>query len=136
MVEFKILAGAASAVGIATPVAYKLRRRGGHGGEVASRGRNFAGGGSGVLDTGYFQRNISSQIDLFQKQLRGCGPTGVALVVVSGNDYSAVVDKNNATSVSCNCNTTTPAISIYISYLLSEHACMNRRRRSRTSRRW
>uniref|UniRef100_A0A0E0GFP8 GDSL esterase/lipase n=1 Tax=Oryza nivara TaxID=4536 RepID=A0A0E0GFP8_ORYNI len=88
----------ASAVGIATPVAYKLRRRGGHGGEVASRGMNFAVGGSGVLDTGYFQRNISSQIDLFQKQLRGCGPTGVALVVVSGNDYSAVVDKNNGTS--------------------------------------
>uniref|UniRef100_A0A0E0M4P8 GDSL esterase/lipase n=1 Tax=Oryza punctata TaxID=4537 RepID=A0A0E0M4P8_ORYPU len=87
----------ASAVGIATPVAYKLRRRG-HGGELVSRGMNFAVGGSGVLDTGYFQRNISTQIDLFQKQLRGCGPTGVALVVVSGNDYSAVVEKNNGTS--------------------------------------
>uniref|UniRef100_J3N096 SGNH hydrolase-type esterase domain-containing protein n=2 Tax=Oryza brachyantha TaxID=4533 RepID=J3N096_ORYBR len=59
---------------------------------------NFAVGGSGVLDTGYFQRNISSQIDLFQKQLQGSAPAGVALVVVSGNDYSAVVDKNNGTS--------------------------------------
>uniref|UniRef100_A0A0D9XGY4 SGNH hydrolase-type esterase domain-containing protein n=1 Tax=Leersia perrieri TaxID=77586 RepID=A0A0D9XGY4_9ORYZ len=87
----------ASAVGIPTPVAYKLRRRGGGG--LLSRGMNFAVGGSGVLDTGYFQRNISSQIDLFQKTLRGCAPTaGVAAVVVSGNDYSAVVDKNNGTS--------------------------------------
>ncbi|KAF0911537.1 hypothetical protein E2562_011167 [Oryza meyeriana var. granulata] len=85
----------ASAVGIPTPVAYKLRRRAP--GDLLARGMNFAVGGSGVLDTGYFQRNISAQIDLFQKQLRGCAPTGVALVVVSGNDYSAVVDKNNGT---------------------------------------
>ncbi|KAG8057791.1 hypothetical protein GUJ93_ZPchr0002g25917 [Zizania palustris] len=89
---------AASAVGIATPVAYKLRR--GAPGVVLARGMNFAVGGSGVLDTGYFQRNLSAQIDLFQAHLRGCSPTGggVALVVVSGNDYAAVVEKDNDTS--------------------------------------
>ncbi|KAL5201778.1 hypothetical protein ABZP36_036132 [Zizania latifolia] len=87
----------ASAVGIATPVAYKLRR--GVPGVLLARGMNFAVGGSGVLDTGYFQRNLSAQIDLFQAHLRGCAPAGgVALVVVSGNDYAAVVEKDNSTS--------------------------------------
>uniref|UniRef100_A0A0A9FSX6 Uncharacterized protein n=1 Tax=Arundo donax TaxID=35708 RepID=A0A0A9FSX6_ARUDO len=57
-----------------------------------ARGMNFAVGGAGVLDTGNFQRNISAQIDLFQAQrsttnASGCD-AGVAVVVVSGNDYS------------------------------------------------
>ena len=95
---------AASAMGMPTPVAYKLRRGAAPG--LLARGMNFAVGGAGVLDTGNFQRNISAQIDLFQAQAqrgapssnRGCA--GVALVVVSGNDYSYAADKDNGTSVS------------------------------------
>ncbi|TVU10600.1 hypothetical protein EJB05_44143 [Eragrostis curvula] len=91
----------AGAMGIPTPVAYKLRRGAAAG--LLSRGMNFAVGGSGVLDTGYLQRNISAQIDLFQGQRaaaadnakRGCD---VAVVVVSGNDYAYVADKDNSTS--------------------------------------
>ncbi|PUZ69606.1 hypothetical protein GQ55_2G123900 [Panicum hallii var. hallii] len=92
----------ASAMGMPTPVAYKLRRGAGPG--LLARGMNFAVGGAGVLDTGNFQRNISAQIDLFQAQrpaagggARGCD-AGVALVVVSGNDYSYAADKDNGTS--------------------------------------
>ena len=54
-------------------------------------------GGAGVLDTGNFQRNISAQIDLFQAQQRPAA--GVAVVVVSGNDYSFAADKDNSTDV-------------------------------------
>ena len=90
---------AASAMGMPTPVAYKLRRGAAQG--LLARGMNFAVGGAGVLDTGNFQRNISAQIDLFQAQRQrapsGCG---VALVVVSGNDYAYAADKDNGTSVS------------------------------------
>lgn len=87
----------ASAMGMPTPVAYKVRRGAPRG--LLARGMNFAVGGAGVLDTGNFQRNLSAQIDLFQAQ-GGCGSTGtgVALVVVSGNDYSYVADKDNGTS--------------------------------------
>ncbi|XP_062198621.1 GDSL esterase/lipase At5g03610-like [Phragmites australis] len=89
----------ASAMGMPTPVAYKLRRGAARG--LLARGMNFAVGGSGVLDTGNFQRNISAQIDLFQAQhppsSRGCD-AGVAVVVVSGNDYSYAADKDNSTN--------------------------------------
>lgn len=94
---------AASAMGVPTPVAYKLRRGAARG--LVARGMNFAVGGAGVLDTGNFQRNIGEQIDLFQAQrpppppsARGCDG-GVAVVVVSGNDYSYAADKDNSTSV-------------------------------------
>ncbi|TKW31935.1 hypothetical protein SEVIR_2G138500v4 [Setaria viridis] len=94
----------ASAMGVPTPVAYKLRRGAAPG--LLARGMNFAVGGAGVLDTGNFQRNISAQIDLFQAQHRtpsnrsggGCDAGGVAVVVVSGNDYSYAADKDNSTS--------------------------------------
>jgi hypothetical protein len=98
---------AASAMGLPTPVAYKLRRGAARG--LLARGMNFAVGGAGVLDTGNFQRNISAQIDLFQAQQQHPVPAaaaahggGVALVVVSGNDYSYAADKDNSTSVSYN----------------------------------
>ncbi|XP_066396086.1 GDSL esterase/lipase At5g03610-like [Miscanthus floridulus] len=92
---------AASAMGMPTPVAYKLRRGAARG--LLARGMNFAVGGAGVLDTGNFQRNISAQIDLFQAQQQHPVPAaaahgGVALVVVSGNDYSYAADKDNSTS--------------------------------------
>ena len=95
---------AASAMGMPTPVAYKLRRGAARG--LLARGMNFAVGGAGVLDTGNFQRNISAQIDLFQAQQQHPAAAaaahggGVALVVVSGNDYSYAADKDNSTSVS------------------------------------
>nr|CAB3456555.1 unnamed protein product [Digitaria exilis] len=92
----------ASAMGVPTPVAYKVRRVAPS--RVLARGMNFAVGGAGVLDTGNFQRNISAQIDLFQAQQQhasssnpgGCAGTGpgVAVVVVSGNDYSYAADNN------------------------------------------
>ena len=83
-----------------TPVAYKLRRGAARG--LLARGMNFAVGGAGVLDTGNFQRNISAQIDLFQAQQHPAAAANgrVALVVVSGNDYSYAADKDNSTSVS------------------------------------
>ena len=88
-------------MGVPTPVAYKLRRGAARG--LMARGMNFAVGGAGVLDTGNFQRNIGAQIDLFQAHhpppTRGCD-AGVAVVVVSGNDYSYAADKDNSTSVS------------------------------------
>lgn len=90
----------ASAMGMPTPVAYKVRRGAPRG--LIARGMNFAVGGAGVLDTGNFQRNVSAQIDLFQAQhpavVRGCDDAGVAVVVVSGNDYSYAADKDNSTS--------------------------------------
>ncbi|XP_062194715.1 GDSL esterase/lipase At5g03610-like [Phragmites australis] len=87
----------ASAMGVPTPVAYKLRR--GASRRVLPRGMNFAVGGAGVLDTGNFQRNISAQIDLFQAQHRPAAPdAGIAVVVVSGNDYSYAADKGNSTN--------------------------------------
>ncbi|KAJ1282223.1 hypothetical protein BS78_03G035100 [Paspalum vaginatum] len=90
----------ASAMGVPTPVAYKLRR--GASRALMARGMNFAVGGAGLLDTGYFQRNISAQIDLFQAQhprsTRGCDDAGVAVVVIAGNDYSYIAQKDNSTS--------------------------------------
>ncbi|XP_066308269.1 GDSL esterase/lipase At5g03610-like [Miscanthus floridulus] len=89
----------ASAIGVPTPVAYKLRRGAARG--LMARGMNFAVGGAGVLDTGYFQRNIGAQIDLFQAHhpppTRGCD-AGIAVVVVAGNDYSYAAEKDNSTS--------------------------------------
>uniref|UniRef100_A0ACD5YCR1 Uncharacterized protein n=1 Tax=Avena sativa TaxID=4498 RepID=A0ACD5YCR1_AVESA len=98
----------ARALGMRTPVAYKVRRRASR--QKLARGMNFAVGGAGVLDTGNFQRNISAQIDLFQamqqQRRRGChggaddstDAAGTALVVVSGNDYAYAADKDNGTS--------------------------------------
>uniref|UniRef100_A0ACD5XSX6 Uncharacterized protein n=1 Tax=Avena sativa TaxID=4498 RepID=A0ACD5XSX6_AVESA len=97
----------ARALGMRTPVAYKVRRRASR--QKLARGMNFAVGGAGVLDTGNFQRNISAQIDLFQamqkQRRRGCDASdnkddtaGTALVVVSGNDYAYAADKDNGTS--------------------------------------
>lgn len=100
----------ASAMGMPTPVAYKVRRGARPG--MLARGMNFAVGGAGVLDTGNFQRNISAQIDLFQALQAGPqrrrdndnnNNTWTALVVVSGNDYSyassgGASNDNNGTS--------------------------------------
>jgi len=103
-------------MGVPTPVAYKLRRGAARG--LMARGMNFAVGGAGVLDTGNFQRNIGAQIDLFQAHhpppTRGCD-AGVAVVVVSGNDYSYAADKDNSTSVR---RQLSPCIYILVLYLL------------------
>ncbi|KAK3129408.1 hypothetical protein QOZ80_6BG0479020 [Eleusine coracana subsp. coracana] len=89
----------AGAMGVPTPVAYKLRR--GAAARLLARGMNYAVGGAGVLDTGFFQRNVSAQVDLFQAQHpagNAANPCDVAVVVVSGNDYSFAADKDNSTS--------------------------------------
>jgi hypothetical protein len=101
-------------MGVPTPVAYKLRR--GAAARLLARGMNFAVGGSGVLDTGYLQRNLNEQIDQFQAQRPAAaagndrGGCEVAVVVVSGNDYAFAADKNNSTSVSNSTHTNVVSI--------------------------
>lgn len=70
-----------------------MRRAQGAGPLASSRGMNFAVAGSGVFDTGNFQRNLALQIDQFESQIdagvfSGCDVRdSAALVAVSGNDY-------------------------------------------------
>lgn len=70
-----------------------MRRSPGAGRLASSSGMNFAVAGSGVFDTGNFQRNLALQIDQFESQIdagvfSGCDVRGsAALVAVSGNDY-------------------------------------------------
>lgn len=70
---------------------------------------NFAVGGAGVFDTGNFQRNISEQIDLFEEQIKEgvfdkceLKKSAVALLTISGNDYSYIAERENSTNVSIN----------------------------------
>ncbi|KAJ3681563.1 hypothetical protein LUZ60_016052 [Juncus effusus] len=91
----------ASFIGIKSPVPYKVRKAGPN---VLQHGMNFAVGGSGVFDTGSFQRNLSIQIDLLKQQIdlgfySACDlEMSVGLMAVSGNDYSYVAARDNNTS--------------------------------------
>ncbi|XP_042460475.1 GDSL esterase/lipase At5g03610-like [Zingiber officinale] len=82
----------ASSMRIGSPVPYRMRRAPGAS-QLASYGMNFAVAGSGVFDTGNFQRNLALQIDQFESQIdsgvfSGCDVrASAALVAVSGNDY-------------------------------------------------
>ncbi|XP_072980137.1 GDSL esterase/lipase At5g03610-like [Typha angustifolia] len=90
----------ASFLGIRSPIPYKYRKVGY---KILPYGMNFAVGGAGIFDTGNFQRNVSSQIDAFVGLInegifsRFDLKSSVALVVVSGNDYSYISEKSNST---------------------------------------
>ncbi|RWV99722.1 hypothetical protein GW17_00037353 [Ensete ventricosum] len=53
---------------ISSPIPYKIRRVGDKL-MLLQNGMNFAVSGSGIFDTGNFQRNLSAQIDEFQSQI-------------------------------------------------------------------
>ncbi|XP_078434486.1 GDSL esterase/lipase At5g03610-like isoform X2 [Wolffia australiana] len=83
----------ASFLGIPSPVPYKYRKQGK---KLFPYGMNFAVGGTGVFDTGNFQRNLSVQIDNFHDHLAVLASPlrrSTALVSVNGNDYLYL--KNN-----------------------------------------
>jgi phospholipase/lecithinase/hemolysin len=78
--------------GLKTPMAYKFRK---YGGKNLENGMNFAHGGSGVFNTLVTDPNMTTQIDLFRNLINDGVFTSqdlnssVALVTLSGNDYSA-----------------------------------------------
>ncbi|CAD5191931.1 unnamed protein product [Musa acuminata subsp. malaccensis] len=82
----------ASLIRISSPIPYKIRRVGDKL-MLLQNGMNFAVSGSGIFDTGNFQRNLSAQIDEFQSQIDAGVFSehdikfSVALIVASGNDY-------------------------------------------------
>lgn len=67
---------------------------------------NFAVGGTGVFDTGDFQRNLTVQIDVFERQIKNgifslCDlDSSIALVAVSGNDYGTYQSSGHPFNVS------------------------------------
>lgn len=69
-------------------------------------GMNFAYGGTGVFNTLVSDPNMTTQIDLFQQLIKQSVFTpkelqsSVALVTVSGNDYSAYLARNGSQQVS------------------------------------
>ena len=98
---------AASYLGVCSPIPYaKVHTDIMNNGNV---GINFAFGGSGVFPTASFCPNVSTQID----QLQGVINNGlasqelinasVALVLVSGNDYSKYIASNGTTEVLPSC---------------------------------
>ncbi|OAY83901.1 GDSL esterase/lipase, partial [Ananas comosus] len=96
----------AAFLGIRSPIPYKYRRVG-H--KLLPYGMNFAVGGAGVFDTGNFQRNISEQIDLFEEQIKEgvfdkceLKKSAVALLTISGNDYSYIAERENSTNAATN----------------------------------
>ncbi|CAN6438815.1 unnamed protein product [Victoria cruziana] len=88
----------AAYMGIQGPVTYRVRNVAGNGKRF---GMNFAYGGTGVFNTQVPLPNMTTQIDFFE-QLIKLGEyneadlkSSVALVSVSGNDYSAYLKRNN-----------------------------------------
>ncbi|KAJ0969788.1 hypothetical protein J5N97_022665 [Dioscorea zingiberensis] len=80
----------ASCMRIRSPIPYKYRKLGS---KLLPYGMNFAVGGSGVFDTENLQKNLTTQIDVFEDQIRNSIFTqydlhfSIALVAISGNDY-------------------------------------------------
>ena len=102
MIYLNVLVLAASFLGIRSPLPYKYRK---FEKKLFLYGMNFAVGGSGVFDTGYFQKNLSMQIVDFNDQLQEGvfqGPDlsrSTALVSVNGNDYLYVKDNGGSWEV-------------------------------------
>lgn len=90
-------------MGIPSPIPYKWRKL-----ENASLeyGMNFAFGGTGVFDTLVKRPNMTTQINLFRRQLQKRLYTKVdlnaslALVSLAGNDYTAYLARNGSALVS------------------------------------
>ncbi|KAK4767091.1 hypothetical protein SAY86_014841 [Trapa natans] len=110
-------------LGLKSPVAYRLRNI------ATSRelnyGINFATGGAGIFDTIFpGTPNMTTQIDLFQQLIEmkaGSISSGLdsslALVVLSGNDYSSYLARNGSIS----------GLPIYISRVVNQLAVNLRR---------
>lgn len=99
-------------MGVKSPLPYQWRKV--VGSQHLKNGMNFAYGGTGVLNTLVSDPNMTTQIDLFQRLIKQSVfnardlQFSVALVTVSGNDYSAYIARNGSDQV-------TP-IYIYILY--------------------
>lgn len=102
---FDLISCTAKYLGLKSPVAYQLRK-------VAKAralkyGMNFATGGTGVFDTIHPGPNMTTQIDFFQEliEMKAASissgiDSSVALVVLSGNDYSTYLARNGSINVS------------------------------------
>ncbi|MBA0793470.1 hypothetical protein Gohar_017872 [Gossypium harknessii] len=86
-------------LGMKTPIPYRWRK------ELSGRvkyGLNFAYGGTGVFDTLVAEPNMTSQIDFLQQLINDSVytkrvlRTSVALVSLSGNDYSYYLETNGS----------------------------------------
>lgn len=92
---------AAKHAGVKSPIPFSVRNKVGL--KRLKQGINFAFGGTGVFDTSVPLPNMTTQIDLFQ-QLRlvdsdADARFSLALVSVSGNDYSFFLATNGSTQV-------------------------------------
>ncbi|KAF3441688.1 hypothetical protein FNV43_RR15603 [Rhamnella rubrinervis] len=87
-------------VGVKSPLPYQWRKV--VGGQHLKNGMNFAYGGTGVFNTLVSDPNMTTQIDLFQQLIKQSVfnardlQSSVALVTVSGNDYSAYIARNGS----------------------------------------
>ncbi|KAM7255212.1 hypothetical protein ACFE04_020453 [Oxalis oulophora] len=85
-------------MGVKSPIPYRWRRYAGP--KHWKNGMNFAYGGTGVFETQYPGPNMTTQIDSFQRLLKDCFYTkadlqsSIALVALSGNDYSTYLARN------------------------------------------
>ncbi|KAK9072823.1 hypothetical protein SSX86_009258 [Deinandra increscens subsp. villosa] len=86
-------------MGVKSPLPYKFRKYAPH---KLRFGLNFAYGGTGVFDTGNLQPNMTTQIGFLQGLIKDKVYTkrdlksSLALVTVSGNDYSAYVSSGGS----------------------------------------
>ncbi|CAK9320158.1 unnamed protein product [Citrullus colocynthis] len=93
---------AARQLGVKSPIPYSIRDKVGLK-RLKESGINFAFGGTGVFDTSVPLPNMTTQIDFFQQfrlvesvVTNGDARHSVALVSVSGNDYSFFLAKNGS----------------------------------------
>ncbi|XP_062165638.1 GDSL esterase/lipase At5g03610-like [Alnus glutinosa] len=86
-------------VGLRSPIPYRLRK---FGIPLLRYGMNFAYGGTGVFQTLYWGPNMTTQIDFFYRLITDNVFTirdlhsSVALVTLSGNDYTYIVSRVSA----------------------------------------
>ncbi|XP_050243531.1 GDSL esterase/lipase At5g03610-like isoform X3 [Quercus robur] len=84
-------------IGLKSPIPYRLRE---YGVNDLKYGMNFAFGGTGVFNTLVSDPNMTTQIDFFHELIKTNAfnatdvESSVALVTLSGNDYSAYEVKN------------------------------------------
>jgi hypothetical protein len=90
---------AAKFLGLRSPIPYRLRK---FGIPLLRYGMNFAYGGTGVFQTLYWGPNMTTQIDFFHRLITDNVFTirdlhsSVALVTLSGNDYTYIVSRVSA----------------------------------------
>lgn len=118
--SYDIMHCAARHLGVKSPIPYSIRDKVGLK-RLKESGINFAFGGTGVFDTSVPLPNMTTQIDFFQ-QLRlvesvvtnGDAQHSVALVSVSGNDYSFFLANNGSSQVSISIISNSTIFNIFI----------------------